>query len=1266
MVSTYNFFSFSSVRSLVCASLPTHSIFFVQFPYLDRSKELQDTFGHFVLSKNSPRLHETGPPGISTPTSGNVQSVCNQETGEIRHLLFLADPTERGQTIRLHLSVSRAPGVPPEDEVALRLGIVHTIKSMSLDEIGVVLSHLENMAKRFSSQASSFVAEAESGGDRGDSEATHETIASTTSWESTVKGVAIVTVLHRMHFIAATMKDHIAMLLIEDTDNSLSHKLSNRADKLLWQNVNVAGIDFCRRWNGGLLFNKLVKESKDEIMCLLVRKWGLNSICPLSKKLLANVVSIVACHILTTSTKRDSVYLQEALVENIIELAKDSEKAIKTHCDSKNDLEAIILQPNTTECFSSGPDLSMYPRHHVSSALDLNAFICSGLTENYGIDRISANGGFIVVKLTPPDSAPSSAILSFPSDWKNDGSGEILVQALSQNSSTTATKITIDKDWYTIHQLVETVDRVASVGLIKWTKSIVGGVELPLYSYAMLKRSVFGNNDTIPTPRNDGASGTGRMLHFIANCDGSMVSANRDDYHPKSLPFFLGALWPILEKQFRWRIHAGRTLSCVSFILPEALERKRRNVALGNILASKKRGLTSRRIKKARIPKLSRTLKHILTAFTEKVASETEAPLASVIVKDAVRNFTETVECNDEKTTEVLHALGEITLSLFDEIIPLTALNKTSAFSSKATPGASRPCEKYGCEHLLCFVVMLPDMLDKCKLGYREQGQICLYLGGLVSFLSENHANLFDQTSNPPPEDSLGKDQTFPERMCHIVRQEQESSKDSHESAGDQSDLHALDLVAVMAEDASLLSEYNFATLEQTQICFARQADLDKGKKRAFKVGHPGLVCIHCLNAGEQSSRYFLGNKESLATVPASIYMHITVSCKHCPQEIKDDMIRKKSKHSAQMKLLKFGSQSKFFNALWARMMRLRRSRIDGYVSDGIDDFDDNLQGKNSASSDAVEDAVSPEDNADDSEPVFYNHMEALAFLESKDSYQKPDVLAGIDLYYHCLKVGGEMWSTRTMPAKASSEWIFKKVLKEKKSHNDQNAEQSDKARGKRKMKPALTALEASQDWACDRCGKINSGKISRCGNPCWRWRGGIHPMSRMSGNKNEEKKIEDNKRQKEKKENSPKANEMREGSARKKKGRHKKKKAVDLEDEIRQEAYFRQTDDWECDVCHKINPGKITRCGTPCFRWKGGRHPSSFKYRSLPDKFASPAGPSSPASPKIPKHRLMIDPSSQSNAKKRAKTDASPQQFYHASPEVKPQAENGATANGI
>ena len=187
-----------------------------------------------------------------------------------------------------------------------------------------------------------------------------------------MKGVAIVTVLHRMHFIAATMKDHIAMLLIEDTDNSLSHKLSNRADKLLWQNVNVAGIDFCRRWNGGLLFNKLVKESKDEIMCLLVRKWGLNSICPLSKKLLANVVSIVACHILTTSTKRDSVYLQEALVENIIELAKDSEKAIKTHCDSKNDLEAIILQPNTTECFSSGPDLSMYPNNNMYIYIYIN------------------------------------------------------------------------------------------------------------------------------------------------------------------------------------------------------------------------------------------------------------------------------------------------------------------------------------------------------------------------------------------------------------------------------------------------------------------------------------------------------------------------------------------------------------------------------------------------------------------------------------------------------------------------------------------------------------------------------------------------------------------------------------------------------------------------------------------------------------------------------------------------------------------------------
>ena len=81
---------------------------------------------------------------------------------------------------------------------------------------------------------------------------------------------------------------------------------------------------------------------------------------------------------------------------------------------------------------------------------------------------------------------------------------------------------------------------------------------------------------------------------------------------------------------------------------------------------------------------------------------------------------------------------------------------------------------------------------------------------------------------------------------------------------------------------------------------------------------------------------------------------------------------------------------------------------------------------------------------------------------------------------------------------------------------------------------------EPPTDWECDMCGKKNAASISRCGKPCWRWRGGVHSMSKKSA--------------------------------------------------VKQECVER----WQCDQCGKMNPVTISRCGKPCYRWKGGVHPGS------------------------------------------------------------------------
>ena len=111
-------------------------------------------------------------------------------------------------------------------------------------------------------------------------------------------------------------------------------------------------------------------------------------------------------------------------------------------------------------------------------------------------------------------------------------------------------------------------------------------------------------------------------------------------------------------------------------------------------------------------------------------------------------------------------------------------------------------------------------------------------------------------------------------------------------------------------------------------------------------------------------------------------------------------------------------------------------------------------------------------------------------------------------------------------------------------------------------------AGEDTSSWTCDNCGLVVPGSLSRC--KCYRWRNGIHPMSK-------------------KKKNLKAAEAQNSSSAVTSKASIGTSKAGDDEED---------TTDWDCDNCGRKVPGKLSRC--KCYRWRNGIHPMSKKKSKL------------------------------------------------------------------
>ena len=118
-------------------------------------------------------------------------------------------------------------------------------------------------------------------------------------------------------------------------------------------------------------------------------------------------------------------------------------------------------------------------------------------------------------------------------------------------------------------------------------------------------------------------------------------------------------------------------------------------------------------------------------------------------------------------------------------------------------------------------------------------------------------------------------------------------------------------------DDRVLVSEFTFYTLEQMLPCILDNSG--NGSRSMFTFGFPGLGCKHC--AGKTNARkFFYRTAEILSGNYAHIPNHV-LSCRHAPLEVKQTLAAKKKIHPSQKQRLSRGSQRRFFEGVFTRLV---------------------------------------------------------------------------------------------------------------------------------------------------------------------------------------------------------------------------------------------------------------------------------------------------------------------------------------------------------
>mmetsp|Transcript_12617 Transcript_12617/g.27291 ORF Transcript_12617/g.27291 Transcript_12617/m.27291 type:complete len:2302 (-) Transcript_12617:1765-8670(-) len=1061
------------------------------FPLLvlgDRAKRTQKQVERFVSSEaySEPQLPAATTNGEGCElghTEPNVFTILDATSGRRRIILCLSESIEKGQTMRLQLANDLVAPTDHEYDlnVASRASLSDAIESLSASDLDRVLAYVEeNLLSKVESRIESFLKEGKKtceggsgilGSNSSDAKELHTTEIVGKSPRLSLKDATKELVARRrLHAIGSVIISHVQTLLKEErlikNDRDTFGDITSRADKLLWDRLSVDAANFIQQEKeSDGCFSLLCEEVSDEVQYnVLSERGSLVARCPLSWPLESEILRMVSVYCLTTIGSNTGTK-QQALTEGVVRQTKSVAEDLLSSAAgrTKADILRLVLCPENTLALDGHmnclPDAFCIPTYHIStiSGLAFDSIVKAAQQQREDPKAIATYrheiDSFVVVKA---ESGERSLTLGISLNIASESDVQAVLDCLK--SSSRHFQLSIDFTWYLYNQVLGVVDGIVS-STVKWLRPI-HDLCVRSYSLTALKKSVcsslglataVGEADIECPPDSKRAP-----VYVMLRPNDTLIAATQDCYYPNTLTVFLRVIWPILEEKFGWKIHAGRTAATPSFLPPESASKRHKVVSVDNAESTRRRRKISRRMTLANIPKLPRNLKQIFVKFVGLIeggvesdadagmrkSSQAAQPKSnSRSVKDAIEAFAESIDCKDDKRrTTTMKGVGRTLLAMFDEMVPiLFPMNKVHAPSKEVSdatgsddsPG-QRASDLYGCEYLIWCLVVLPDVLTQSGMPLREQEIIEVFVEALLLYLSKHSLELFDedvyQANSNDEEDEIDVSR----RMRDALDKVSTESKETTLNDVLQEEIDPRDLAVVREHEIPLLTDFAVYALRQVQICFAREEDLSSGKRSGFRVGAPGLICVWCMkNSDERTSRSFFSNQSSIATSPSQIFIHCQ-RCPHCPEEVLANLVSAKQRHANQKKSLEYGSQARFYNNLFKRMTRMRRSNTGGVIiqdslSEESSDDDD------TSSVNAAE--AAEEGNCDDADEIFDDHIQVTRFLVENKFYQRPEITSAIELYFQCLNLGGKLWNTGTVPVelsrKGASEYIFKQIVKQ-------------------------------------------------------------------------------------------------------------------------------------------------------------------------------------------------------------------------------------------
>jgi len=164
-----------------------------------------------------------------------------------------------------------------------------------------------------------------------------------------------------------------------------------------------------------------------------------------------------------------------------------------------------------------------------------------------------------------------------------------------------------------------------------------------------------------------------------------------------------------------------------------------------------------------------------------------------------------------------------------------------------------------------------------------------------------------------------------PEQQAIIPKEENPPQPEKPSVDSEQFGMHGvnefLEIFDVDDKDKRLLSDYIVVVMEQVVACWAQEEDTKRNVKPRIRKGYPGLACKHCKaqTRCQREGKYFFTTPESLCQAHRLFREHLSV-CRDTPSHVNDEIASHLKTHQRQVKQLRSGQQTAYFERLWERL----------------------------------------------------------------------------------------------------------------------------------------------------------------------------------------------------------------------------------------------------------------------------------------------------------------------------------------------------------